>query len=169
MEGQIFLKTKIEIPPLMGKVREKLKLDGRFEVQHGKFLRFTTQDKIDSLSRRGQGKPNSEEIDEVVSGMKGTFTLENEVISFRSLSFSVSGAKVVLKGNYDLQRDALDFHGTLKLQATVSQTMTGWKRWALKPVNPFFAKEGAGTFLRIKVTGTSKAPKFGIDRSNKGP
>jgi hypothetical protein len=169
MEGQIFLKTKIDIPPLVGKVREKLKLDGRFEVQHGKFLRFATQDKIDSLSRRGQGQPNSEEIDEVVSGMKGTFKLENEVIRFRSLSFSVSGAKVALKGNYDLQRDALDFHGTLKLQAKVSQTMTGWKRWALKPVDPFFVKGGAGTFLRIKVTGTSKAAKFGSDRGNKGP
>ncbi|MBE3118900.1 MAG: hypothetical protein IMZ50_09120 [Candidatus Atribacteria bacterium] len=169
MEGQIFLQTKIDIPPLTGKVREKLKLDGRFEVQHGKFLRSTTQDKIDSLSRRGQGKPNSEEIDEVVSGMKGTFTLENEVIRFRSLSFSVSGAKVDLKGNYDLQRDTLDFHGTLKLQAKVSQTMTGWKRWVLKPVDSFFAKENAGTFLRIKVTGTSKAPKFDSDRGNKGP
>ena len=169
MEGQIFLKTKIDIPPLMGKVREKLKLDGRFEVQHGKFLRFATQDKIDSLSRRGQGKPNSKEIDEVVSGMKGTFKLENEVIRFTSLSFNVSGAKVALKGSYDLQRDALDFHGTLKLQAKVSQTMTGWKRWALKPVDPYFAKEGAGTFLRIEVTGTSKAAKFGRDKGNRDP
>ena len=169
MEGQIFLKTKIDIPPLTGKVREKLKLDGRFEVQHGKFLRSMTQDKIDSLSRRGQGKPNDEEIDEVVSEMKGTFTLENEVILFRSLSFGVSGAKVDLAGNYDLESDALDFHGTLKLQAKVSQTMTEWKRWVLKPVDPFFAKENAGTFLRIKVTGTSKASKFGSDRGNKGP
>jgi len=47
--------------------------------------------------------------------------------------------------------------------------MTGWKRWVLKPVDPFFAKEGAGTFLRIKVTGTSKAAKFGRDHGNHGP
>src|SRR5262245_43539812 len=32
MSGQIFLKTKIDIPPLTGKVREKLLLDGRFEL-----------------------------------------------------------------------------------------------------------------------------------------
>ena len=169
MEGQILLKTKIDIPPLSGKVQEKLKLDGRFEVRHGKFLRSTTQDKIDSLSRRGQGKPNSEEIDQVVSGMKGTFTLENEVIRFRSLSFSVSGAKVDLAGHYDFERDAVNFRGTLKLHAKVSQTMTGWKRWVLKPVDRFFTKENAGTFLRIKVTGTSKETKFGSDRGNKKP
>jgi hypothetical protein len=145
-----------------------LKLEGRFEVRHGKFLRFATQDKIDTLSRRGQGKPNSQYIEDVVSGMKGKFKLENEVIRFASLSFSVPGADVALEGGYDLQRDVLDFHGTLKLQAKVSQTMTGWKRWALKPADPFFAKEGAGTFLRIEVTGTSNAAKFGRDRGNKG-
>ena len=64
---------------------------------------------------------------------------------------------------------SVDFHGTLRLQATVSQTMTGWKRWALKPVDPFFSKEGSGTLLRIQVVGTSKAPKFGRDRGDKAP
>jgi len=60
-------------------------------VRRGKFLRAAIQDKVDTLSRRGQGKPESEEIDDVVSGMKGSFTLENEIIQFRSLSFGVSG------------------------------------------------------------------------------
>jgi hypothetical protein len=50
------------------------------------------------------------------------------------------------------------------LQAKISQTMTGWKHWLLKPVDPFFSKNGAGTFLKIKVTGSSKQPKFGLDR-----
>ena len=42
--------------------------------------------------------------------------------------------------------------------------MSGRKRIALKPVDPFFAKKGAGTFLRIQVTGSSKDPEFGRDR-----
>ena len=168
MEGQIILQTRVDIPPLTGKTREKLKLDGRFEVRRGKFLRAAAQDKVDSLSRRGQGKPGSEEIDDVVSGMKGSFTLENEVIRFRSLSFGVPGANVDLKGSYDLRKDALDFHGTLKLQARVSETMTGWKRWVLKPLDPFFAKDNAGTFLRIRVTGSSRAPIFGASRGSRG-
>ena len=60
----------------------------------------------------------------------------------------------------------LDFHGTLRLKARVSQTMSGWKRWILKPVDPFFAKNGAGTFLRIKVDGTAADPQFGRDTSD---
>ena len=91
----------------------------------------------------------------------------NQIITFRSLSFAVPGAGVDLTGRYDLDKDDLDFHGTLKLQAKISQTFTGWKRWALKPADPFFAKQGAGTLIHIQITGTSKDPQFGRDRGKK--
>jgi AsmA-like C-terminal region len=161
MEGRLFLKTRLDLPPLNGKVKDKLRLEGRFEIREGKFLRSTMQDQIDGLSRRGQGQPKNQEIDEVVSRMTGAFKLEDAVISFSDLAFGVPGADVSLNGSYNLDGDKLDFHGALKLQAKVSQTMTGWKHWLLKPVDPFFAKNGAGTFLKIKVVGSSKAPKFG--------
>jgi hypothetical protein len=164
MEGTINLKTKIEIPPLDGKVRDKLRLDGHFDVTEGHFLRSTIQDQIDSLSRRAQGQPKNEEIDEVISRMTGGFKLDDHVITFRDLTFGVPGADVQLDGNYDLHADNLEFHGALKLQAKVSQMVTGWKRWLLKPVDPFLSKNGAGTYLKIKITGNSKAPQFGLDR-----
>ena len=164
MEGRVQLETRIDIPPLSGKVRERLLLDGRFELLEGKFLRSTIQDQIDSLSRRGQGAPTSTEIDEVASYMSGEFRLENEALSFRSLTFGVPGAHVHLSGGYNLANDVIDMRGNLRLQSKVSGTVTGWKRWALKPVDPFFAKRGAGTFLNIKVDGTSQHPKFGLDR-----
>ena len=165
MDGRVLLETRIDIPPLSGKVREKLILDGRFELLEGKFLRSTIQDQIDNLSRRGQGAPTNTEIDEVVSYMTGQFRLQNEALSFRSLAFGVPGAHVQLAGGYNLADQALDLHGILRLQSKVSGTVSGWKRWALKPVDPFFAKRGAGTFLNVKVEGTSQHPKFGLDRS----
>jgi hypothetical protein len=164
MEGRISLKAKIDIPPLTGKVREKLILDGRFDTSQAKFLRSKIQSRIDELSRRGQGQPQNEEIDEVVHGMAGAFHLEDEVMTFKALSFAVPGAGVDLSGNYNLDNDMLDFHGALKLQAKVSETMSGWKRWVLKPVDPFFSKNGAGTFIRIQVHGTAKDPQFGRER-----
>jgi AsmA-like C-terminal region len=167
MEGQITLKTKIKIPPLSGKVKEKLMLDGQFEITNGKFLRSKIQDHIDTLSRRGQGQPKNLEIDEVVLGMAGTFNMENQKITFENLSFAVPGSGVDLAGSYDLEQDDLDFHGTLKLDAKVSETMTGWKRWLAKPLDPFFSKDGAGTLLHIQVVGSSKEPKFGRDKGPK--
>jgi len=101
-----------------------------------------------------------------VLGMGGRFHMEDEEITFQSLSFAVPGSGIDLAGKYNMREDMLDFHGTLKLNATVSQTMTGFKRWLLKPVDPFFSKEGVGTFVHIQVVGSSKAPKFGRD---KGP
>jgi hypothetical protein len=165
MDGRVLLETRINIPPLSGRVREKLILDGRFELLEGKFLRSTIQDQIDNLSRRGQGAPSDTSIDEVVSYMAGEFRLQNEELSFRSLAFGVPGAHVQLAGGYDLASDALDLHGSLRLRSKVSGTVSGWKRWALKPIDPFFAKRGAGTFLKIKVDGTSHHPNFGLDRN----
>ena len=60
--------------------------------------------------------------------------------------------------------EPFDFHGTLRLDAKVSETMTGWKRWVLKPVDPFFSKQGAGTLIHIQIAGTSKEPKFGREK-----
>ena len=165
IEGRIFLKARIEIPPLTGTVRQKLELDGRFDISQAKFLRSMIQDRIDELGWRGQGQPKNTEIDQVVSGMAGAFHLENEVISFKELSFGIPGADVDLTGAYNLNKEKLDFHGALQLQAKASQTISGWKRWLLKPVDPFLSKNGAGTFLRIQVTGTAKEPKFGLDLS----
>jgi hypothetical protein len=164
MEGTLNLKTKLEVPPLEGKVKDKLRLDGRFDITEARFLKSRIQDQVDSLSRRGQGQPRNEAIDEVVSHMRGSFQLDNSVITFRELTFGVPGADVQLEGTYNLNADLLDFHGGLKLQAKVSQMVSGWKHWALKPVDPFFSKNGAGTYLRIQVVGDSKSPKFGLDR-----
>jgi hypothetical protein len=167
MEGRIRLKTRLDIPPLSGKVREKLRLKGSFDVTQAKFLRSTIQNQLDSLSRRAQGQPKNEEIDEVVSRITGAFQLQNEVVDFERITFGVPGADVDLAGKYDLNGNTLDFHGALKLQAKVSQTTTGWKRWALKPVDPFFSKKGAGTYLPIKVDGTSRQPHFGLNLRHK--
>ena len=162
MEGRLALNTKIDIPPLAGKVREKLVLDGRFEVHDGKFLHSTIQNQIDNLSQRAQGQPGNPAAEQAVSHMSGVFHLENAAIRFNKLTYGLPGADLDLAGDYSLDSDALDFGGTLKLQATISQMVTGWKSKLLKPIDRFFERDGAGTFLHIRVDGTSKAPKLGV-------
>jgi hypothetical protein len=169
MEGTLKLRTKIGIPPLDAKVREKLQLDGAFEITNGKFLRSMVQTKIDSLSHRGQGKTTHEEVDQAINRMSGDFTLADESITFRKLDFAIPGAAVDLGGSYDMSADTIDFHGALLLDAKFSQTQSGWKRWVLKPADPFFSKRGAGTFLHIKIVGSAKDPQFGLDRGGTSP
>ena len=169
MEGTIRLNTTIGIPPLTGKVKEKLLLDGTFEVSNGKFLKSRIQEKIDALSHRGQGKTTKEDVDEAVHRMSGDFKMAGETITFRTLAFEIPGAMVNIGGLFDMAANELDFHGALMLDAKLSETQSGWKRWLLKPVDPFFSKRGAGTFLHIKITGSSKDPQFGLDPHGTSP
>jgi len=162
MEGRLTLRTKIDIPPLTGKVREKLILDGHFQILQGRFLRPTIQNSLDTLSRRASGQPQQHDVNPVVSQMAGAFHLENADIRFNPVSFGVPGADLDLTGDYNLDSDAVGFSGTVKMQATVSQMTTGWKKWVLRPADRLFQREGAGTFLRIEINGTSKSPKFGV-------
>ena len=50
----------------------------------------------------------------------------------------------------------------MKLQAKLSQTVTGAKSFFLKAFDPFFKKDGAGAELPITITGTREKPVFGV-------
>ena len=85
------------------------------------------------------------------------------VISLPNLVYTVPGPTIDLKGTYGLDGGTLDFTGTAKMQATVSQMVGGWAGALLKPADHFFKKDGAGTEVPIHIEGTREAPKFGID------
>ena len=63
----------------------------------------------------------------------------------------------------DLRAARLDFTGDVRLQAHVSQTMTGAKRVLLKPVDPLLARHHAGTYLPVNVKGTREHPEIKLD------
>ena len=56
----------------------------------------------------------------------------------------------------------------MRTDAKVSQMVASrWKSLLLKPVDPFFKKNGAGAEIPVKITGTKSAPKFGLDLHHK--
>ena len=163
LTGIVNVKAKLDIPPGEPEVIERINLDGTFDVASAKFTSESIQDKVDELSRRGQGRPTDETIDNVASNLRGSFQLQDARMTLRALSFRVRGAEVRMAGTYHTQREVLDFKGTLRLQARVSQTQTGWKSLVLKVFDPMLDGEGAGTVLPISITGTRDQPKFGAD------
>jgi uncharacterized protein involved in outer membrane biogenesis len=162
--GGARLKAKLVIPPEKKKVIDKLRLDGEFVLSQATFTDAGVQSKLTGLSRRGQGMDKDEEIGDVLSNLRGRFVVENAAARFSSLTFSVPGAAVQLAGRYGLRDELLDFRGQLKMQATLSEVAGGGvKGFFLKAFDPFFKKPGAGMVLPIKIAGTRKAPKFGLD------
>ena len=162
--GAARLQAKLVIPAEKKKVIDKLQLSGEFVLSKATFTDAGVQAKLTGLSRRGQGMNQDEEMGEVLSNLRGRFTVEDAAARFSSLTFSVPGASVELAGRYGLRDEMIDFRGTLKMQATLSQVAGGGvKGFFLKAFDPFFKKPGAGMMLPIKISGTRKTPKFGLD------
>ena len=166
MTGDTSLRAKFDLPPGAGDLIERLRLNGIFKVQGGTFTNPAISSKVQSLSRKGLGKPGDQNAGSDVLSLQGNFKLGSGVIDFSHLAFSVPGASVKVSGNYGLEDEKLDFRGKLWLDAKLSQTMTGVKSFLLKPVDPFFRKNNQ-TEIPIKVTGTRSAPAFGLDLHDK--
>jgi len=128
------------------------------------------QGKIDSLSLRSQGKAKEAQShveEDAPVDLQGAFTLDNGLLSFSFLHFLIPGTHVDMTGDYSLDGQEFDFHGKARLDAKVSQMTTGWKSILLKPVDPFFSKNGAGTEMHIRITGTESEPHIGLDLGHK--
>jgi len=117
------------------------------------------------LSLRGQGDPKAAKNagSDVRSAMQSDFQLSGEKVSLPNLKYTVPGAEIDLKGTYGIDGSTLDFVGTARTEAKVSQMVGGWKGLLLKPADRFFEKDGAGTLVPIHVNGTREDPKFGVD------
>lgn len=168
LKGPVQLKAHISIPEKDEDLSDRLEVTSQFHMTRGQFMNPAIQDKVDSLSRRGQGQPTDKDIAHVESELIGAFHLQRGIIHFTDLRYTVPGARINLQGTYALSGD-LDFHGHLLLDAKLSQTMTGWKSILLKAIDPLFSGKdvGAGTNLPIKVEGTKDHPHFGLDRGGK--
>ena len=162
MTGAFSFNSKIKIPPGNTTVIAKLDLDGQFHASGVKFTDAGVQEKIAGLSHRAQGDPKDHDPD-VTASLAGKFLLHNATMDLPRLAFELPGAHVDLDGHYGLATGMVDFKGTARLDATVSQMTTGIKSVLLKPVDRLFRHDGAGTLLPIAVSGTRDSPSFRLD------
>ena len=133
-----------------------------FSIEQARFTSFNVQKRIDTLSRRGRGETD-DRGPSVVSKLSGRFVMKNGRIRLRQLTFAVPGSAVQLAGSFDLQSEQLDFTGHLLLDASLSETVTGFKSVLVRVAQPFFRRPGGGTKLPIRVSGTPDNPAFGLD------
>ncbi len=162
MTGRISFTTKVKIPPGNTDVVDRIQLQGAFGLNGVRFTSPDVQGKIASLSHRAEGHPDAEGKN-VAADFRGRFSMQNGLLLLPDLNFHVPGAAVNLVGKYEVLSGELDFQGTARLEATVSQMTTGIKRVLLKPIDPLFRRDGAGTVLPIHIGGTRGSPSFHLD------
>jgi hypothetical protein len=163
LTGGLMLKAKLDLPPGNDPVLQKMLLNGRFHVSSARFTTDKVKGTIAALSRRGQGKPEDTTITDVPADFAGDFRLGKGNLTFSKLQFVVPGAVAQVKGEYGLHTEQIDFVGDVRLDATVSQTMTGSKHVLLVPFDPLFKKHGAGTYLPVAIGGTREHPEVKLE------
>ncbi len=162
-QGMVVIDAAFDLPQGKEKMLDRFELEGSISAARLKFTNAEVQEKIDSLSRRAQGRPNDRAIDEVASKVSGKFRLRKGELTYRGLTFDVQGASIRMDGIHALKSKTLNLNGEVLLDASASQTLTGFKRWLVKPLDPLFRKKGAGTRLVIKVEGTQNKPKVTLE------
>ena len=166
LRGEAEFHAQFKLPHGEGDVLDRLHLVGTFGLENTKFAEASIQDKIAKFSARARGnKSDNVAPGNTASDFTGHFTLQDGRANFSQLSFFVPGASVNLHGTYNLDSQALDFHGAVHMQAELSQMTSGVKSFFAKLVQPLFkGKNGKGkTDIPIKITGTRQDPKFGLD------
>lgn len=164
LKGSVALHTDFDLPPGQADVMDRLNLAGEFDVDAGRFTNPEVQAKVVELSKRARGKADDDRKVEVVSDLRGKFRLDAAVLALQDTTFGIPGATVRIGGRYGLRTEQLEFDGSARMQATVSQMAGGGaKSFFLKIVDPLFRKDGAGAVLPIKVRGTRQQPKIGLD------
>jgi hypothetical protein len=165
MTGRLKMKTNLTIRPGKESVTQKLGLNGGFTLRSIHFVNPEWQDKVDMLSLRAQGqakqaKPGAEDV---TSQMTGKFGMGGGKLHFSRLEYALPGADINLAGVYSLDGNELNFDGKVRTKAALSNMVaTWWKSWLLKPVDPFFRKNGAGAEIPVKISGSRGSPKFGL-------
>ena len=170
MTGPVEMKTRLSLPAGSADVADRLVLAGNFHVSGSHFTNEKVQSRLNSLSLRTQGEPTEakgQAEENVPVDLQGVFTLKDGTFDFSLLHFQIPGTHVDMEGHYSLDGRTFDFRGKAMLDAKLLQMTTGWKSILLKPVDRFFSKNGAGTEIPVKITGTESEPHFGLDFHHK--
>jgi hypothetical protein len=162
--GAVDFRSKILIPQGHQPVIDKLQLDGRFNLPSATFTSPKVEQTLTTLSLRARGVDKKQEQENayrpksVVSNLNGIFKLIKGVASFSRCVFSVPGATINLTGQFNLRTNQIDMKGLFRMEATLSDTQSGFKSLLLKTLDPFFKKDGAGFEIPITITGTRDKP-----------
>jgi hypothetical protein len=161
--GDMDLDSVVHIPPGSGPFMDRFRIQGQFNIREGYFTSTDVRKTLEKISQIGGGESEGEAGSSAVSDLEGSFVVEHSVVDFSSLTFSVPGTAVDLRGSYGLRDETLDFRGNVLLSRSPSQMTSGqWSQW-LKVLDPLLRREKAGTAVPIKISGTRSKPSFSLD------
>ena len=162
MSGAVAFMARAEIPAGKEPFLSKVKLQGTFGIDDGKFSKAETQKNVNELSAGARGE-SKEDPETVLTDLRGRVVLEGGIARFSDLSFGVPGAAASMYGTYNILNHKVDLHGRMRVDTKISKTASGVKALLLKAMDPFFKKKKRGEVVPVHITGTYEHPQFGLD------
>jgi len=160
INGPIRFEAKVLLPPEKRRFAEKVRLDGDFDITDAHF-KPKTQANVNKLSERTQGDTRDEDIQQVTSRLQGHVELRDGIAHLSNTTFSLPGGTAKLHGTYSVMQDhRVDIHGSLRMDAKLSQATKGAKSFFARFLNPFYKKKDGETQVPVAITGNNKHPKF---------
>jgi hypothetical protein len=145
---------------------DRLSANGAFDVPSERLTSAKTESTLTAFSQRAQGISDKDaaataDQQDVLSSLKGSFSVAKGTARMSQLMFAVPGASVQANGTFNLRDQTVDMPGTATMQSDISHVTTGFKSYLLKPIAPFFKKKTAGAVIPIRVTGKPGEYKVG--------
>jgi hypothetical protein len=72
-----------------------------------------------------------------------------------------------MHGSFNIVNERIDLHGTVRLEAKVSDTTTGVKSFLIKALNPFIKKDKPREPLPVAISGTYGHPQYSVSIASK--
>lgn len=162
LTGPVDLRAQADLDPVQAGIGflKRLHVKGTFDVPTGHATDKTMEKTLTDFSRRAQthnespvNKQSADPEADALSTLSGPAQIENGVVSSPDLTFAVPGAQATLQGTFRFHDQTVHLTGNLAMQAGVSHTVTGFKSFLLKPLDPFLRKGSAGAVVPIAVVG----------------
>jgi len=161
--GTLDVKSTLLFPPGKVDAIEKLELGGSFKIASARFTSRGMQTKMNELSQKARGEGDSDATpDRVATDFAGRFVMKGGVLRFSSLAFTLPGARLDLTGTLAVRSETLNFRGTVRMEAKLSELTSGFKSVLLKAVDPLVRRNDV-TVIPITISGTVEQPDVGLD------
>jgi AsmA-like C-terminal region len=170
LAGETNLTAQVTVPPRGKQLLEELALEGDFDVSNGHFEKTTTKASVDKFSAGASGEKKethanpapADSTESVAAQLRGHVVLRSTIATMTDVSLSVPGADANMHGTFNVISQKIDFHGTVRTNADLSQQSSGAISIFAKVLDPFFRKK-RGTVVPVVMSGTYRDPHFGLD------
>jgi hypothetical protein len=170
LAGEVNLSTQVTVPPRGKRLLEELALEGDFDISDGHFEKTTTKASADKFSAAASGEkkethagpPPADSTEGVPVQLRGHVVLRSAIATMTDVLLSIPGADANMHGTFNVISQEIDFHGTVRTNADLSQQTSGIKSMFAKVLDPLF-KRKRGTVVPVVMNGTYRAPHFGLD------